>query len=66
MNNRQNITTFDTRYLGKTLGKNPEGKTSQERYFIELAEKYFRVYNSNLLQKKLHGTYLTNPALTTP
>jgi hypothetical protein len=33
MNNRQNITTFDTRYLGKDLGKTLKGKPSK-RYIL--------------------------------
>jgi hypothetical protein len=40
MNNRQNITTFDTRYLGNALEKPTRGKQVQERFFIKLIEKY--------------------------
>jgi hypothetical protein len=34
MNNRQNITTFDTRYLGNALGKTLKGKPTKERSFL--------------------------------
>jgi hypothetical protein len=40
MNNRQNITTFDTRYSGQCPWKNPEGKTNQgEILLIELCQR---------------------------
>ena len=41
MNNKHNITTFDTRYLGNAPGKTPKGKPAKERFFvIELAGNF--------------------------
>jgi hypothetical protein len=34
MNNIQNITTFDTRYMGNAPGKTPKGKPSKEIFFL--------------------------------
>jgi hypothetical protein len=34
MNNKQNITTFYTRYLGNAPGKTLKGKPAKERFFL--------------------------------
>jgi hypothetical protein len=34
MNSRQNIITFDTRFLGNAPGKTPKGKPAKERFFL--------------------------------
>jgi hypothetical protein len=60
MNNRQNINTFDTRYLGNVPGKTPKGKLAKERFLVIELVGNFLSLQQHYFQQEIHNTNFTN------